>query len=78
MGEVVTIWNTDRAAKQCAPRDWRLGEAQSVAGACMPGHRLPRRGARIEVQATVDGDRLVLPYPLPGGEGAAVALTRAQ
>lgn len=77
--DVVAAWNVDRAAKHCAPRDWHLDQAQSVAGgACMPGHRFPARYARLSVAATIDGARLTLPYPLPGGNGTAVTLTRAQ
>lgn len=79
LADVVTIWNRGRAAKHCASSDWRLDERQSVAGgACVPGHRFPERGAAIPVHATVDGDRLTLPYPLPGGDGGPIVLTRAQ
>jgi len=77
--EVVATWNRNPEAKSCAAREWHLGGTQSVAGgACVPGHRFPRQGAKLEVQAFHDDDSLRLPYPLPGGDGGPIVLTRAQ
>jgi hypothetical protein len=77
--DVVAIWNRDPRRDWCATRQWRLDEAQSVAGgACVAGRRFPDRGARLIVHASKEGDTLRLPYPLPGGNGAPILLTRDQ
>ena len=77
--DVVAIWNRGRGRGQCATATWQLGEPQSVAGgACVAGHRFPDHGAHLVAHVTQQGDTLRLPYPLPGGDGAPIVLTRTQ
>ncbi len=72
--DVVEIYNTE-AFGDCANKEWRAGEPQSVLGGFCPPTRIPSRGAVHRGAAFFRGETIAFGF-LPLGLEAALGLAR--